>query len=659
MLRTLLFLLAASLGALLPASTGASPSASPVLPLGETAPALAGHVEALLDPGRTLTLDDVLDPAVETRFSPVQTDPPSFGFIPDRVWLRARVRNALDVPRAWVIDFNMNFMQGIEAWIVRADGTAEILLHQDLASPFPSRIIPTDQLAARFALAPGETATLYVAYWSGGATALPLEIVSEADFVETATVDTAKVFAFYGMMLLLATAGLISAIVTRQPIFLAYVAYALSLALYLAQMDGAAFHYLWPGAPAWNGFATLPLGAAVVAFSALYVRAFLRRYPIHPLLRGAVVALAATAVLILALSAVVDTQLLKQVILLVASLSPIVFVAAGASAARTSPREVRFFIIGWSAAVLSGLSMIASHMLGLSISRSFALDSIRTVVVFEASMMGLAIIDRFSQLREASYRSLQTANEALRERIALQDRLAALEIRYGEARTMAEARGQRLADAAHDLRQPIHALRMSLHGMLSGAPENGSEAPGKDTIERSFTYLEGMLADYLASADPDAEPAGKSLESEQNPVQDVLDGIHGMFAADAEAAGMELRLVPTSARMSASPLKVMRIVSNLVSNALKYAATGRILVGCRHVGGNLAIEVHDEGPGLTPDQYSEAAARTARLDAAADGPEGHGLGLSIALKAAEEIGATLEHLPRPGGAGFRLLLPSG
>lgn len=640
MLRAVLLALA-----LMPA---AAPAASPAVLLGAgEPPPLQGHVDHLLDPGHELALADIRQPELAARFAPVQSAVPRFGFIPDRIWLRIGLHNAAPAPRAWIVDFNMNFMQGMDVYLVREDGAAETLLNQTRDSPFGTRPISTAELAVRVALEAGERATLYVAYWSGGATGLPLALETEAGFLAGVSADTARVFAFYGIMFLLTAAGLVSALASREMIFVYYAAYAASLGLYLAQMDGTAFRYLWPDAPRFNGFATLPLGAALVIFSALYVRRFLSRYSQPAPLRWAVLALPLAAAVLLLLAPVADTQTLKRYMLLMASGAPLVFVAAGLGAARENAREVRLFLAGWSVAILSGLAMVASHFAGVEISRTMALDSIRVVAVFEALMMGLAILDRLQQLRSASYRSLRAANEMLRSNIALQDRLTGLEGRYEAAKAEAEAGGRRLADAAHDLRQPIHALRMTLQGMIAG----GAGAGQRDQVERSFAYLEELVSDYLADA-----TAAPRETAGGHPAQHVLDSLADMFAAEAEEKDIDLRIVRSSAEVAADPLRVMRVLSNLVANAIKYAG-GRILVGCRRRGAEISFEVHDEGPGLTAAEFAAASARAVRLDTGGEDPGGHGYGLAIACEVAEESGLRFAHVPRPGGASFRLDAP--
>ena len=103
----------------------------------------------------------------------------------------------------------------------------------------------------------------------------------------------------------------------------------------------------------------------------------------------------------------------------------------------------------------------------------------------------------------------------------------------------------------------------------------------------------------------------------------------------------------------------MRIVTNIVSNAIKYTSSGKIVMGVRNVQEKLRIEVHDTGPGLTPEEFEWVKARSIRLrDKSNTSVEGSGLGLHIANELAEKHGITLSILPRrQKGTSVAIIVP--
>jgi signal transduction histidine kinase len=116
---------------------------------------------------------------------------------------------------------------------------------------------------------------------------------------------------------------------------------------------------------------------------------------------------------------------------------------------------------------------------------------------------------------------------------------------------------------------------------------------------------------------------------------DVLRGIADMFAAEAAAKGLRLRLVLAAPDAEVAAYPLMRVMANLVSNAIEYTREGRIVVALRRHGSGHRIEVHDTGPGLSGAAFEQALARDERLARDRSAAEGSGLGLSVVMEIAE------------------------
>jgi two-component system OmpR family sensor kinase len=109
--------------------------------------------------------------------------------------------------------------------------------------------------------------------------------------------------------------------------------------------------------------------------------------------------------------------------------------------------------------------------------------------------------------------------------------------------------------------------------------------------------------------------------------------------------------------------RLRQVLTNLLSNALTHTPSGTpVIVRLARKDATAVIEIHDRGPGLSPEQQERVFERFYRVDPArtrrADGTMGTGLGLAIvaALVAAHE--GTVEVESQPGvGATFRVLLP--
>ncbi|MCA0406161.1 MAG: PAS-domain containing protein [Proteobacteria bacterium] len=255
--------------------------------------------------------------------------------------------------------------------------------------------------------------------------------------------------------------------------------------------------------------------------------------------------------------------------------------------------------------------------------------------------------------RNRAAEALRGANETLEQRV--KERTEALEQAKMQAETANLDKTKFLAAIGHDLQQPLHAARLFLTALQAehpAAPASGARdlfAAAEGALRTSEQLLESLLE--VAAMDAAVlTPAPRLIE-----VNEVLSPLAVEFSAMSVSKGLRLTYVPCAARVQTDPRLLRRALQNLLANALRYTRQGRILLGCRRVGGALRIEVWDTGMGVAPEN-AERIFHEFQRDAAGEG--GLGLGLAITRKTAELIGATIALRSWPGrGSCFSLLLP--
>ena len=211
--------------------------------------------------------------------------------------------------------------------------------------------------------------------------------------------------------------------------------------------------------------------------------------------------------------------------------------------------------------------------------------------------------------------------DALAEKIdALTQAKAALE----EAHM---ARSGFLAQASHDLRQPVHAIGLFVE-YLSGLRIGRDGREVLANMDRALDSLSRLCRSLL---DISALDVGR-VKPVITPfaLNDVLGEVVRQAAEGVRQHGATLRLVPVRAWVATDAALLHMMVQNLVSNAVKYAPGARILLGVRRRGGTLRIEVLDTGPGIPAADQARIFQEFVRLDAGGgEHVEGLGLGLSI------------------------------
>ncbi len=273
-------------------------------------------------------------------------------------------------------------------------------------------------------------------------------------------------------------------------------------------------------------------------------------------------------------------------------------------------------------------------------------------------------IDRLDAARSSVY-SLSRATEVLeREVIArnldLERTLAALSATNAElsqARQVADeanrAKSRFLRAASHDLLQPLSAAKLFV-SHLGDFASDPHQRQMIESIEANFDSAEELIHDLLDIARLDS----RTLVVKPAPVS--IGRLFQRLASDMQALsvarGIGLTFVASSLTVLSDPIYLRRIAQNLISNALKYTATGRVLVGARRRHGLAWLEVHDTGPGIAEADRERIFHEFERMP----GQEqpGTGLGLSIVERACRQLGHRIELRSRVGaGSCFRVGLP--
>ncbi|MEM6267348.1 MAG: PAS-domain containing protein, partial [Pseudomonadota bacterium] len=183
-----------------------------------------------------------------------------------------------------------------------------------------------------------------------------------------------------------------------------------------------------------------------------------------------------------------------------------------------------------------------------------------------------------------------------------------------------------LAAASHDLIQPLNAARLFASAL-------GEEVSKDTALKALVSDLDGSIAsaDRLIRTLLDIsklDSGGIKPKLEAVALDHVFEEIEREFAVQAQAKGISLRRVRTSAWVKTDRTLLTSVLRNLVSNAIRYTQEGGVLLGVRRSAGDtLLVCVHDTGRGIAPQDIERI------FDEFQRGPstdrEGLGLGLAI------------------------------
>ncbi len=205
-----------------------------------------------------------------------------------------------------------------------------------------------------------------------------------------------------------------------------------------------------------------------------------------------------------------------------------------------------------------------------------------------------------------------------------------------------------VADASHQLRTPLTALRLQLENVQAGADEATAEhiqdAVGE--TERLTRLVDGLLV--LARADR----ASVAATAERRLVGPMLSERAEVWRALADERSVALVVdAPDGLTVTADPDRLVQVLDNLVANALDAAPEGTSITLQGVEGSPARSEIHvvDDGAGLPPEERARAFDRLWRADPTRDGLGGSGLGLAIVAKLVHADGGTARLDAAPGG----------
>lgn len=225
-----------------------------------------------------------------------------------------------------------------------------------------------------------------------------------------------------------------------------------------------------------------------------------------------------------------------------------------------------------------------------------------------------------------------------------------------EAEAANAAKSTFLASASHDLRQPIHALGLSL-ALLERTELTVAQRETLALARSSLSASSEMLDTLLDFSRAEAGVIAPRIQRFQ--IGAVLREIEAEIAVTADEKGLVYRTRDCDAAVESDPGLVKIILLNLVSNAIRYTAEGGILVGCRRRGERVVIEVWDTGMGIPASQHEAVFSDFVQLgNPERDHRKGLGLGLAIARRLARLLGGeiTLDSVAGRGSV-FRFSAP--
>jgi signal transduction histidine kinase len=651
---------------------------------------LGTHLGFIEDSGGRLTIDDVSRPAFSETFLPLNRETLNAGYSASTYWFRFTATNTgtRDLKRFLEVPFPI---LGEVAFFQPSDeeqGKFTILMAGD-ALAFSDRVVPHRHLVFPIRVPAGATRTFYLRVRTSGSLTFSAILWEPAAHALKDRREYGFLGVYYGLLLMLFLYNGISFLGTRDRSFLYFLGFVLCLGLFQASIDGLAQEFLWgnaavPGQIPRNVFINL-----ASALAGLFVREFLslekysRRLDVAARwLTRCFFALAVGFLILPPRPLIQATAALTLVGIVLGVLAPV-------DALRAGYRPALLFIFAWVPLLMSGLVIIL-RLAGFAPYTFVTQYFVHGGMAIQTMFFSLALVERIDALRrekaEAEHESAlreermeislirnNELQEVLQEREAarleVERQKAELEEANLKLRELDRIKADFTAMLVHDLKSPLSAVLNACE--VIQPPESLKTDPQKAelvqhvhaTLDGTITLINDLLEIYRTESD-------QVLLS-----RDRLD-LHPLLTRACNAArlagvktglSVELEVADSLPPIAGDVQKLDRVLSNLLSNALKFTdAGGRITVSARTVTGSgveagitfVEISVTDTGEGIPPaelpyvfDPYRQGTTRSRQL--------GVGLGLAIVKRVIAAHEGSISVRSQVGvGTTFTVLLPA-
>lgn len=582
-----------------------------------------------------LSLDEARARYGNGEFRPVTQLQGPDGLVYGPAWAVLAIKNAGIETKHWRLDSRAAFGNVQTTHTVNGQGITERVWHnawttETFADRYPrSRIAASDIIEVK----PDEVTEVWISFPQGFYVHEELWLTENTEFLKNREHDVGFSSFVFGLRFALVVAIFAFGAILGFRAAIYYGVFATALLVLFLKSYGYSYAY-WFGVEWIDNLLYFFSGTIALIFFTLMTRAFLNAPVLHPNLNRLLIGSMIFASFMGA-AYLIDAPHVRARFFL--SLGAMAVAGANLIAIAWGVRK------GHSGAILffiASLILFANMVVGTLayepfnlITQKAAEDINHAGFAFDMVLFAGAMVARALSLRNERDTATEAKLTALSEKAEIADQLSTVSDAHKRAVVLAEARRRELASTSHDLKQPLLSLQMSLKNRKDIA-----------AVSEGITYLQNVVDKSLADTKPDEYASGVSQGDHSSfkmtdtfALDTVLKNVVTMLEDEASDKNIHLQAEPTSLVVRCEPVLLMRIVINLIANAVKHTPKGRVLIGARRRGTKIAVQIYDTGSGIAAEQLGEIF-KPYKLGVDS---KGEGLGLSVVRDLADAAGLRL------------------
>lgn len=370
------------------------------MPLGT---ATQWHVDAS---GSISGLDELLQREADIEWQSSQADTLEFGFSDSVYWYRMSLPAiSADAPLQRYLHIPESLLNELDV-VLQRDGRTVAQFKTGASRPFRERAIKHREFVFPLELSHQSPSMLYVRAQTNGSMQFEPILWERTAFTEQTRINAYASGGFYGIMLAMIFYNFFLFCIIRDRDYLYYIAFVTSFMLFSAALNGDAYQFLWPDAPAWNEVSVTLSIALIGVFSLLFSDSFLK-LPQHWLAMHRIFRLMLLiSVSLVLLSFVLPYPISVRLNSLHGVLVMALILTTGALMLARGFRHARYFVLAWLA-LLVGTTALSLSKFGILPWNPIIANGAQIGAVVEVILLSFALGDRINQERAARFQAQQ------------------------------------------------------------------------------------------------------------------------------------------------------------------------------------------------------------------------------------------------------------
>ncbi len=610
------------------------------------------HLEFFYDESGNQTLDDVRSPAVADLWQSSSKDVPTFGYRKGALWARWAIKDKRNRLDTLILEFTYPQADYVDLFILTPGGT---ISKQGSGDHRERRLWNMDTRFPSFALPAQSEQTLYFKISGESSQQLPLTLWDVHEYSKEKTQREVFQALYYGALIAMTIYNFLVFFGTGLRVYLAYVCFLISNAIFQTSFSGVGYAVLWRDFPYLNDIGVVSGVAGFGVFANLFAVMLLGFSFKERLVKTSVFYFIASAGLVV-LSYLFSGYGLSIRVAIIFCAFPCLSALSifGFIAWRRKEEVAAWYALAWMTFII-GTLFVPLSALGFLPVNNFTSNAQQIGSAVEFILLSFALAQRIKTLQKRVETEKENALDA--EKRAREADTKAL----AEERTLNEQRDQLVANTSHELRTPLNGMMGLIQAVQNRDGDKLSPASQKSLqgVVQSSKRLAALIGDLLdfSRGQRGHMPLYRGRIDLAPQVETVCDLL--AVTLELRPIKLEFKIPPDLPPIEADVNRVQQILFNLLGNALKFTEKGHVIVRAKHDENFVIISVEDTGPGIPP----EAQTRIFEAFAQADGGiarrfGGTGLGLAITKQLVEAHGGQMGLKSVPGfGSTFWFSLP--